>query len=127
MFTRLAFQAAAHPPFRAGFHANPPEETFKHFEGACNTQMTGGIGVACVHDPRSSQQRYVDANRVIERRPSKTGRGTIWSGDSCGGFARKQDRIVVTLDQAAFGGEIEYVGGVVDATEDGRIARPQSV
>ena len=65
------------PIISSRLHANPPEETFKHFEGACNTQMTGGIGVACVHDPRSDQQRYVDANRVIERRPSKTGRGTI--------------------------------------------------
>ena len=34
------------------------------------------------------------------------------SGDSCGGFAHKQDGIVVTLDQAAFGGEIGDVGGV---------------
>ena len=34
------------------------------------------------------------------------------SGDSCGGFAHKQDSIVVTLDQAAFGGEIEDFGGV---------------
>ena len=68
--------------------------------------------MACVHDPRSGQQGYVDANRVIERRSSKTGRGTVWSGDSCGGFAHKQDSIVVTLNQAAFGGEIEYVGGV---------------
>ena len=85
--------------------------------------------MACVHDPRSGQQRYVDANRVIERRPSKTGRGTIWSGDSCGGFAHKQDSIVVTLDQAAFGGEIEYIGRGrdVDATENVRIARPESV
>ena len=33
-------------------------------------------------------------------------------GDSCGGFALKQDGIVVTLDQAAFGGEIGDVGGV---------------
>ena len=68
--------------------------------------------MACVHDPWSGQQRDVDANRVIERRPSKTGRGTIWSGDSSGGFAYEQDSIVVALDQAAFGGEIEYVGGV---------------
>ena len=28
------------------------------------------------------------------------------SGDSCGGFAHKQDSIVVTLDQAAFGGVV---------------------
>ena len=27
------------------------------------------------------------------------------SGDSCGRFSHKQDSIVVTLDQAAFGGE----------------------
>ena len=68
--------------------------------------------MACVHDPWSGQQRDVNANRVIERRPSKTGRETIWSGDSSGGFAYEQDGIVVALDQAAFGGEIEYVGGV---------------
>ena len=68
--------------------------------------------MACVHDPWSGQQRNVDADRVIERRPSKTGRGVIWSGDSSGGFAYEQDSIVVALDQAAFGGEIEYVGGV---------------
>ena len=74
--------------------------------------MTRDIGVACVHNPWSGQQRDVDANRVIERRPSKTGRGTIWSGYRCGGFAYEQDSIVVALDQAAFGGEIEYVGGV---------------
>ena len=68
--------------------------------------------MACVHDPRSGQQRHLDANRVNERRPSKAGRGTIWSGDSCGGFAHKQDSFMVTLDQAAFGGKIEYVGRV---------------
>ena len=79
--------------------------------------------MACVHDPRSGQQRYVDANRVVERRPSKTDRGTIWPGDSYGGFAHKQDGIVVTLDQAAFGGEIEYVGGVGTLTRRKMVAQ----
>ena len=74
--------------------------------------MTGGIGVACMHDPRSGQKRHIDANGVVERRPSKTGRETIWSGGYGGGAADKQYSIVVTLDQAAFGGEIEYVCGV---------------
>ena len=60
--------------------------------------MAGGIGVACVHDPWSGQQRDVDANRVIERGPSKTGRGTIWSGDDSGGFAYEEGSIVVALD-----------------------------
>ena len=51
------------------------------------------------------------------------------SGDSCGGFAHKQDSIVVTLDQAAYGGEHRGCrrGRDVDATEDGRIARPEGV
>ena len=74
--------------------------------------MTGGIGVACMHYPRSGQKGHIDANGVVERRPSKTSRETIWSG-GCGGEAvDKQYSIVVTLDQAAFGGEIEYVCGV---------------
>ena len=98
--------------FRAGFHTNPPIEAFKHFEGARDTEVTGGIGVACMHDPRSGQEGHIDANGVGERRPSKTDRETIWSGGYGGGAADKQYSIVVTLDQAAFGGEIEYVCGV---------------
>ena len=65
--------------------------------------------MACMHDPRSGQEGHIDANGVVERRPSKTGRGTIWSEGYGGGAADKQYSIVVTLDQAAFGGEIEYV------------------
>ena len=74
--------------------------------------MTEGLGVACMHDPRSGQKGRIDANGVVERRPSKTGRETIWSGGYGGEAADKQYSIVVTLDQAAFGGEIEYVCGV---------------
>ena len=99
----------AYPPFRAGLHANPPIEAFKHFEGAPDTEMTGGIGVACMHDPRPGQKGHIYANGVVERRPSKTGRETIWSGVYGGGAADKQYSIVITLDQAAFGGKIEYV------------------
>ena len=110
--TRFTFEAAAHLPFGADFHANPTVKTFKHFEGARNTEMTGGLGVACVHDPRSGQKGHIDKNGVIERRPSKAGRRTIWSGTYCDGVADKQCSIVVTLDQAAFGGEIKYVCGV---------------
>ena len=109
---RLAFEAAAYPPFRAGFHVNPPIEAFKQLESARDTEVTGGIGVACIHDPRSGQEGHIDANKVVERRPSKTGRETIWSGGYGGGTADKQYSIAVTLDQAAFGGEIEYVCGV---------------
>ena len=74
--------------------------------------MGGDIGVACMHDPRSGQKRHIDENGVVERRPSKTGRETIRSRGYGGGAADKQYSIVVTLDQAAFGGEIEYVCGV---------------
>ena len=110
--TRLAFEATAYQSFRAGFHTNPPIEAFKHCEGARDTEMTGGIGVACLHDPRLGQKGHIDANGVVERRPSETGRETIWSGDYGGRTADKQYSIVVTLDQVAFGGEIEYVCGI---------------
>ena len=108
----MAFEAAAYPPFRAGFHANPPIESFKHFESACDTELTGGVGVARLHDPRSGQERHVDANEVVKRRPSKAGRVAVWLGGGEGGTADEQYNIVVTLDQAAFGGEIEDVCGV---------------
>ena len=108
----MAFEAAAYPPTRAGFHTNPPIEAFKHLQGARDTEVTGGINVACMQDPRSGQEGHIDANGFVERRPSKTGRETIWSGGYGGGAADKQYSIVVTRDQAAFGGEIEYVCGV---------------
>ena len=43
--------------------------------------------MACMHDPRSGQEGPIDANGVVERRPSKTGRETIWSGGYGGGAA----------------------------------------
>ena len=68
--------------------------------------------MACMHDPQSGQEGHIDANRVVERRPSKTGKETIRSGGDGGGAADKPCSIVVTRDQATFGGEIEYVCGV---------------
>ena len=65
--------------------------------------------MACMHNPRSSRKGHVDANVVVERSPSKTGRETIWSGGYGGGTVDKQYSIVATLNQAAFGGEIGYV------------------
>ena len=108
----MAFEAAAYPPFRAGFHANPPIEAFEHFESAHDTEVTGGVGVARLHDPRSGQEGHVDANGGVKRRPSKAGRVAVWLGGGGGGTADEQYSIVVTLDQAAFGGEIEDVCGV---------------
>ena len=102
----------ADPPLRAGFHTNPPVEAFKHFKGAHNTEVTGGIGMACMHDPRFGQKGHIDANEVIERRPSNAGRRTIWYGGNCDVVADKRYRFVVILDQAAFGSEIKYVCGV---------------
>ena len=68
--------------------------------------------MACMHDPRSDQKGHIDADGVVERRPSRTGRETIWSGGYGGRAADKQYSMVVTLDQAAFIGEIGFVCGV---------------
>ena len=106
----MAFEAAAYPPFRAGFHANPPIEAFN--ESARDTEVTGGVGVARLHDPQSGQEGHVDANGIVKRRPSKAGGVAVVLGGGGGGTADEQYSIVVTLDQAAFGGEIEDVCGV---------------
>ena len=45
--------------------------------------------MACMHDPRSGQEGYIDANGVIKRRPSNVGRRTIWSGGNCDVVADK--------------------------------------
>ena len=68
--------------------------------------------MACMHDPRSGQEGHIDANGVIKKRPSNAGRRAIWAGGNCDVVADKQYSIVVTLDQAAFGSEIEYICGV---------------
>ena len=54
------------PDSGAGFHTHPPTKAFQHFECACETEVTRGIGVACVHNPRSGQERHVNADGVIE-------------------------------------------------------------
>ena len=64
--------------------------------------------MAPLHDPRSGQERHVDANGVVKRRPSKEGGVAVGGGGGCG-TADEQFSIVVTLNQAAFGGEIEDV------------------
>ena len=46
--------------------------------------MTGGIGVECVHGPRSGQKGYIDANGVTEGKPAEAGRGVNWAGGYCG-------------------------------------------
>ena len=74
--------------------------------------MTEGIGVACMHDPWSGQEGYIAANGVTKRGPSNAGRRAIWVGGNCDGVVDKQDSVVITLDQAAFGSEIKYICGV---------------
>ena len=80
-------EAAGDPLFCADFHAEPPVKKFKHFEGAHNTEMTEGIGVACVQDPRSGQKWHIDANGVIEGKPAEAGRGVNWAGSYCDGVS----------------------------------------
>ena len=63
----LTREVASYPPFGAGFHTYPPVEAFQYFECACNPEMARGIGVACVHDPRSGQERHINADGVIKR------------------------------------------------------------
>ena len=68
--------------------------------------------MACIHDPRSGQEGHIDANRIMKRRPSNAGRRSIGARGNCNVVADKLYSIVVTLDQAAFGSEIEYICGV---------------
>ena len=65
-FSRLTLEAASYPPFGAGFITYPPMEAFQHFECACDTEVTRGIGVACVHNPRSGEERHINADGVVE-------------------------------------------------------------
>ena len=65
-FSRLTLEATSYPPFFADFHTDPPVEAFQHFECASDAKVARVIGVACVHDPRSSRVGHVDANGVVK-------------------------------------------------------------
>ena len=62
----LTVKAASYPPFGAGFHTYPAIEALQLLKCACNTEITRGIGVACVHDPRFGQERHMNADGVIK-------------------------------------------------------------
>ena len=47
-------------------------EAFEHLKCACDTEVTRCIGVACVHDPRSGQERHMNTDRVIKGQPAAT-------------------------------------------------------
>ena len=65
VFSGLTLEAASYPTSGAGFHIYLPIEAFRHFLCASDTEVTRGIGVACVHDPRSSQERHMNADGVL--------------------------------------------------------------
>ena len=108
----MAFEAAAYPPFSASFHADPPVEAFEQLEGACNTKVTGGVSVTCVHDPRPGQEWHVYADGVVKAGRSGTVGGRVGSGSWGTGLAYKQGGVVVSLEQAAFCGKVYDVGGL---------------
>ena len=66
-FSCLTLEAASYPTSGAGFHIYPPIEAFQHFQCACDTKVTRGIGAECVHDPRSGQEQHMNADGVLKR------------------------------------------------------------
>ena len=104
----LTLEAASHPPLCAGFYTNPPIEAFGHYEGARNTEIIGGISVACVHDPRSSQKRHIDADGVIKGGSARTAKRSISCRSDDNGFADEKYSIVVSLKPAVFCSKIVY-------------------
>ena len=41
---------------------------FEYFKCACDTEVTRCIGVACVYDPRSGQERRMNTDGIIKGR-----------------------------------------------------------
>ena len=95
----LTIETASHLPFCAHFHTEPPKEEFQYFEGARDTEMIEGIGMAYVHDPRSGQKRYIDAGEAIKGTSARIARVAIsrWGYDNR--FSDEQDSVVVSLTQ----------------------------
>ena len=94
----LTLEAASHPNVFADFHTNPPIEVFKHFAGVRNTETTGGINVAYVHNPQSSQKGHMNADGVVERGSVWTAKRFITRRSEGKRFADEQERIVISLE-----------------------------
>ena len=89
------------PTFCANFHTNPLTEAFQHFEGMHNIEITGGIGVVCVHDPRSCQNMKIIVDWFMEGGSARTARVAISRWGDGNRFSGEQDSFVVSLEQAA--------------------------
>ena len=98
-----ALKAAAYPPAGGNVHADPPEETGKHANRTCNSQVEGSGGVACLQYPGAHQHRDVDAR----------GEGCRWrvmvSGLSSGWSLYQEGGIVVSAVECGFGSEGDNV------------------
>ena len=92
----MTLEAASHPPFGAGFNTYPRIEAFHPFECARDTEVTGGIGVACVHDPRSGQEWYINAVGVIERGSAPTAVVAISRGGGDDRFPEETDGVILS-------------------------------
>ena len=95
-FLCLAFQAVVKPPLGADAHTNTPAKTFEHSQSACCIEVAGSCRVASLHDPRTHEQRYVNANRLIVQQSSRASHRTlrIWRW-LWGRLADEQDGAVV--------------------------------
>ena len=70
-FPCLTLQAVTKPPPGADAHTNPPVKTLEHSQCACCAEVAGSCRVACLHEPRAHEQRYVNANRLIFQQTSR--------------------------------------------------------
>ena len=51
-FAGLALQSTAERPLRANVHASPPIAGLEHGQGARDSEVTGGVGMTSLHNPR---------------------------------------------------------------------------
>ena len=76
-----------------------------------NTEVIGGIGAACVHDPRSGQNDHIDAYGAIEGGSTWTVRVSVSGSGDDSRLADEQGSIVVSLEQVVVCCKVSYVCG----------------
>lgn len=106
--TRQTVEASVHPSRCAGgFHANPPRESLKHFEGAGNTEEIGDISVT-YNALWFGQQRHINAEVVINGRPTRwPGYGTAADQQERGSLAARSRMLRPLMKESASWGTIE--------------------
>ena len=82
-FPCLTLQAVAKAPPDAGAHTYLPVKTFENRQSVRGAEVAGSCRMASLRDPRVREQRYANANRLMDKQAARP-TGCCESDGVCG-------------------------------------------